>query len=200
LPNLAIELVRLKPDIIVTTGTPGALAAMQATRSIPIVMASSADPVNAGLVTNLPRPGGNVTGFTILGAELEGKRLELLKQAIPELTRVAVIWNPNHPAIVSYFETLRKVAAPPLGITLNQIAEVRRADGLDNAFAMIARARPQALLVVADRFVLSRRQRIVEFAAANRLPWMYPYREYVDAGALMSFAPSNIELFRGDAT
>jgi putative tryptophan/tyrosine transport system substrate-binding protein len=190
----------LKPDIIVTTGTPGALAVMQATQTIPIVMASSADPVSAGLVTSLARPGGNVTGFTILGAELEGKRLEFLKQAIPNLTRVAVIWNPNNPAIVSYFDTLKKVAAPALGITLDPIREVRRADELDNAFAAIASARPQALAVVADRFLLSQRKRIVEFAAANRLSSMFPYREYVDAGGLMSFAPSNTELFRGAAT
>jgi putative ABC transport system substrate-binding protein len=159
----------LKPDIIVTTGTPGALAVMQATQTIPIVMASSADPVSAGLVTSLARPGGNVTGFTILGAELEGKRLEFLKQAIPNLTRVAVIWNPNNPAIVSYFDTLKKVAAPALGITLDPIREVRRADELDNAFAAIASARPQALAVVADRFLLSQRKRIVEFAAAKNM-------------------------------
>jgi putative tryptophan/tyrosine transport system substrate-binding protein len=95
LPHLATELVGLKPDIIVTTGTPSALAAMQATKTIPIVMASSADPVAAGLVASLARPGANVTGFTILGAELEGKRLEILKQAVPELSRVAVLWNPR---------------------------------------------------------------------------------------------------------
>ena len=199
LPNLATELVHLKPDVIVTSGTPGTLAAMQATRTIPIVMASSADPVNAGLVASLARPGGNVTGFTIRGAELEGKRLEFLKQAIPELSRVAVLWNPNNPAIVSYFETMQNIAAPALRISLNPIAEVRRVDELDNAFAVIARARPQALVVFPDRFLLAHRRRIVEFATANRLPGMYAYREYVDAGGLMSFAPSNIELFRGAA-
>jgi putative ABC transport system substrate-binding protein len=200
LPNLAIELVGLKPDVIVTTGTPGGLAAMQATRTIPIVMASSADPVSAGLITSLARPAGNVTGFTILGAELEGKRLEFLKRAIPALARAAVIWNPNNPAIVSYFETLKNAAAPALGITLDPIAEVRRVEELDSAFAAIASARPQALVVVADRFLLSHRKRIVEFAAANRLSSMYPYREYVDAGGLMSFAQSTTELFRGAAT
>jgi len=199
LPTLAAELVRLKPDVIVTTGTPGALAVMQATQTIPIVMASSADPVRAGLVTNLARPGGNVTGFTIRGAELEGKRLEFLKQAIPELARVAVIWNPNNLAIVANFETI-KIAARALGITLDPITEVRRADELDNAFAVIASARPQALAVVADRFLLSQRKRIVEFASANRLSSIYPYREYVAAGGLMSFAPSDVELFRGAAT
>jgi putative ABC transport system substrate-binding protein len=199
LPGLATELVSLKPDIIVTTGTPGTLAGMHATTTIPIIMASSADPVNAGLVASLARPGGNVTGFTILGAGLEGKRLEFLKQAVPELTRVAVIWNPNNRAIVSYFETLLKVAAPALGITLFPVREVRQANELDDACAAIASARPQALAVVADRFLLSQRKRIVEFAQSNRLPGVFPYREYVDAGGLMSFAPSNTELFRGAA-
>jgi len=199
LPNLATELVRLEPDIIVTTGTPGALAAMQATKTIPIVMASAGDPVGAGLVASLVRPGGNVTGFTILGPELEGKRLELLKQAVPELSRVAVLWNPSNPAIVSYFGTIEN-AGRALRISLDPVAEVRRADELDNAFFAIASARPHALVVLADRFLLAHRKRIVEFAAAKRLPGMYPYREYVDAGGLMSYAPSNIELFRGTAT
>jgi putative tryptophan/tyrosine transport system substrate-binding protein len=199
LPNLATELVHLKPDVIVTSGTPGALAAMRATRTIPIVMASSADPVNAGLVASLARPGGNVTGFTILGAEMEGKRLEFLKQAIPGLSRVAVLWNPNNPAIVPYFKTIQNVAAQALRISLGPVAEVRRADELDNAFFAIASAHPDALAVLADRFLLAHRKRIVEFATANRLPGMYPYREYMEAGGLMSFAPSNIELFRGAA-
>jgi putative ABC transport system substrate-binding protein len=199
LPNLATELVRLMPDIIVTTGTPSTLAAMQATKTIPIVMASAGDPVGAGLVASLARPGGNVTGFTILGPELEGKRLELLKQAVPELSRVAVLWNPSNPAIVSYFETIKN-AGRALRISLDPVAEVRRADELDSAFFAIASARPHALAVLADRFLLAHRKQIVEFAAAKRLPGMYPYREYVDAGGLMSYAPSNIELFRGAAT
>jgi putative ABC transport system substrate-binding protein len=199
LPKLATELVRLGPDVMVTTGTPGALAAMQATNTIPIVMASAGDPVGAGLVASLARPGGNVTGFTILGPELEGKRLELLKQAVPELSRVAVLWNPSNPAIVSYFNTIMD-AGRALRISLDPVAEVRRADELDNAFTAIASARPHALSVLADRFLLAQRERIVEFAAAKRLPGMYPYREYVDAGGLMSYAPSNIELFRGAAT
>ena len=199
LPNLATELVRLKPDIIVTTGTPGALAAMQATKTIPIVMASSGDPVGVGLVASLVRPGGNVTGFTILGPELEGKRLEFLKQAVPDLSRIAVLWNPSNPAIVLFFATMEN-AGRALRISLDPVVEVRRADELDNAFFAIAGARPHALVVLADRFLLAHRKRIVEFAAANRLPGMYPFREYVDAGGLMSYAPSNIELFRGAAT
>ena len=198
LPNLASELVRLKPDVIVTTGTPGAVAAMQATKTIPIVMASSADPVGSGLVASLARPGGNVTGFTILGPELEGKRLELLKQAVPGLSRLAVLWNPSNPGIVSYFETVKN-AGRALQISLDPVVEVRRSDELDNAFTAIASARPHALVVIADRFLLSHRKQIVEFAAAKRLPTMYPYREYVDAGGLISYAPSNIELFLGTA-
>ena len=199
LPNLASELVRLKPDVIVTTGTPGALAAMQATKTIPIVMASSADPVGSGLVSSLARPEGNVTGFTILGPQLEGKRLEVLKQAVPGLSRLAVLWNPSNPGIVSYFETV-KDAGRTLRISLDPVVEVRRTDELDNAFTAIANARPHALAVIADRFLLAHRKRIIDFAAVKRLPTMYPYREYVDAGGLMSYAPSNIELFRGAAT
>jgi putative ABC transport system substrate-binding protein len=198
LPNLASELVRLKPDVIVTTGTPGAVAAMQATKTIPIVMASSADPVGSGLVASLARPGGNVTGFTILGPELEGKRLELLKQAVPGLSQLAVLWNPSNPGIVSYFETVKN-AGRALQISLGPVVEIRRSDELDSAFTAIASARPHALVVIADRFLLSHRKQIVEFAAVKRLPTMYPYREYVDAGGLMSYAPSNIELFLGTA-
>ena len=198
LPNLASELVRLKPDVIVTTGTPGAVAAMQATKTIPIVMASSADPVGSGLVASLARPGGNVTGFTILGPELEGKRLEILKQAVPGLSRLAVLWNPSNPGIVSYFETVKN-AGRALQISLGPVVEVRRSDELDSAFTALASARPHALVVIADRFLLSHRKQIVEFAAVKRLPTMYPYREYVDAGGLMSYAPSNIELFLGTA-
>jgi putative ABC transport system substrate-binding protein len=199
LPNLASELVSSNPDVIVTTGTPGAIAAMRATKTIPIVMATVGDPVVSGLVASLARPGGNVTGFTILGPELEGKRLELLKQAVPELSRLGVLWNPSNPGVVSYFETVKN-AGRALQISLDPVVEVRRSDELDNAFTTIADARPHALAVIADRFLLSHRRDIVEFAAVKRLPSIYPYREYVDAGGLMSYAPSNIEMFRGAAT
>jgi ABC-type uncharacterized transport system substrate-binding protein len=199
LPSLATELVRVNADILVTTGTPGALAAMQATKTIPIVMASSADPVAAGLVASLARPTENVTGFTILGPELEAKRLEVLKQTVPNAARVAILRNPSNPAVVSYFEAT-KAAARTLQIALDPVAEVRRIDEFDDAFSAIASARPNALAVLADRFLMAHRTRIVEFAAAYQLPSMYPYREYVDAGGLISYAPSNIELFRGAAT
>jgi len=199
LPNLASELVSLNPDVIVTTGTPGAIAAMRATKTIPIVMATIGDPVGSGLVASLARPGGNATGFTVLGPELEGKRLELLKQAVPELSRLAILWNPSNPGSVSYFETVKN-AGRALQISLDPVMEVRRSDELDNAFTAIADARPHALAVIPDRFLLSHRREIVDFAAVKRLPSMYPYREYVDAGGLMSYAPSNIEMFRNAAS
>jgi putative ABC transport system substrate-binding protein len=199
LPGLAAELARLKVDVIVTTGTPGTLAAMKATKTIPIVMASSGDPVESGLVASLARPGGNVTGFSILAPELEGKRLELLKETIPRLSRVAVLWNPANPVVQLVIEQTR-LAASKLRLTLQPVAEVRRAEDFEDAFAKITRARPQALVVVVDRVLLANRARIVEFAAKRRLPGMYAFREYVEAGGLMSYAPSNIELFRGAAT
>ena len=149
---------------------------MQATKTIPIVMASSADPVGSGLVASLARPGGNVTGFTILGPELEGKRLEILKQAVPGLSRLAVLWNPSNPGIVSYFETVKN-AGRALQISLGPVVEVRRSEELDSAFIAIASARPHALTVIADRFLLSHPKQIVEFAAVKRLPTMYPYKE-----------------------
>ena len=199
LPDLAVQLVRLKPDVIVTTGTPGTLAAMQATKTIPIVMASSADPVRSRIVESLARPGGNVTGFTSLGPELEGKRMELLKVALPKLSRVAVLWNPANPGIAFYLDAIEK-AARALHVAVGPVVEVRRVEDLDGAFSTIGAGRPDALAVLADRSLLSHRARIVEFASARRLPTMFPYGEYVDAGGFMSYAPSNVELFRGAAT
>ena len=130
---------------------------------------------------------------------MEGKRLELLKRAVPGLSRVAVLWNPANPAIPYYYEATQG-AGRALNVTLNPVLEVRRVEELDSALSAIASSRSGALVVLADRFLLAHRKQIVEFAAARRLPGMYPYREYVDAGGLMSYAPSNIELFRGAAT
>jgi putative tryptophan/tyrosine transport system substrate-binding protein len=198
LAALAVELVRAKPDVIVTTGTPGTLAAKRATSIIPIVFASSANPVNAGLVASYARPGGNVTGFTILGPELEGKRVQLLKDMNPGLSRVAVIWNSANPGIVDFLHQSR-AAGGALNLTLQPVKEVLSAGDFKDAFAAIAEARPHAMLVIADRFLLAHRDQIVDFAAAHRLPTMYPYRGYVDAGGLMSYAPSDIEQFRRTA-
>jgi putative ABC transport system substrate-binding protein len=199
LAGLAAELVRSHVDVIVTTGTPAAFAAKQATTTIPIVMASAGDPVRSGLVASLARPGGNVTGFTVLGPELEGKRLDLLKQAVPRISRVAVLWNSGNPAIRFYYQETQ-AAARTLRVTLDPVVEVRLAEDLTGGLARIAAARPDALIVLADRFLLAHRARIVEFASARRLPGMYPYRGYVDSGGLMSYAPSDIELFRGAAS
>jgi len=193
LPSLAAELVRLKPDVIVTTGTPGALAARQATSTIPIVFASSGNPVGAGLAASIARPGGNVTGFTIM-AELEGKRLEILKEAVPGLSRIAVLWNPANSVVREFFQQTQ-VAATRLGVRLQTAIEIRQADDLKNAYSTLADAHPDAMMVLADRELLAHRAQIVDLAANNRLPGMYPYREYVDAGGLISYAPSNIDLF-----
>jgi ABC-type uncharacterized transport system substrate-binding protein len=194
-PEMAGELVALKPDVIVTTGTPGTLAAKRATSTIPIVFASSANPVNAGLVASYSRPGGNVTGFTILGPELEGKRVQLLKEAVPALSRIAVVWNPANPGIVDFLHQMRAAAAA-LNVIVKPITEVTRPSELKQAFAAIADAQPQAMLVIADRFLLAHRVDIVNFAAAQRLPAMYPYRGYVDAGGFMAYAPIDVEQFR----
>jgi putative tryptophan/tyrosine transport system substrate-binding protein len=196
LPSLAAELVRLKPDVIVTSGTPGTLAAKQATNTIPIIFASSGNPVQGGLVASYARPGGNVTGFTILGPDLEGKRLELLKETVSGLSRIAVLWNPTNPGLTAGYYQQMRAAATALGVTVQPATEVRRADDLKNAFSTIAGERPHAMFVLADRLLLAYRMQIVNFAATNRLPGMYPYREYVDAGGLMSYAPSDIDLFR----
>jgi putative ABC transport system substrate-binding protein len=194
-PALAAELVALKPDVIVTTGTPGTLAAKHATSSIPIVFASSANPISTGLVATYSRPGGNVTGFTILGPELEGKRVQLLKEAVPKLSRIAVMWNPNNPAIVDFLQQMR-AAASALNLTVKPIAEVTQASELKEALTAIADSRPQAMLVIADRSLLAQRKDIISFAAAQRLPTMYPYRGYVEAGGFMAYAPIDVEQFR----
>jgi ABC-type uncharacterized transport system substrate-binding protein len=198
LPGLAVELVHLKVDVIVTAGTPSILAAKQATKTIPIVFASSGDPVKGGLVASYTRPGGNVTGFTILGAGLEAKRLQILKQVVPGLSRVAVMWNSANPAILAYYEQT-VAAAAVLKLTLQTVVEVRRVDDFARAFSTVGGARADALVVLADRFLLAHRKEIVAFAATSRLPGMYPYREYVNAGGLLSYAPSDIDQFRRTA-
>lgn len=192
---LAVELVGLKPDVIVTTGTPGTLAAKRATSTIPIVFASSANPISSGLVATYSRPGGNVTGFTILGPELEGKRVQLLKEAVPALSRIAVMWNPANPGIVDFLHQMR-AAASALNLNVKPIVEVTQASELDRAFAVIADSKPDAMLVIADRSLLAKRADIVSFAATQRLPTMYPYRGYADAGGLMAYAPIDVEQFR----
>ena len=158
-------------------------------------MTSSSDPVQVGLVASLARPGGNVTGLSIEAPELEGKRLELIQQVVPGLSRLGVLWNPANPATKPIFEQTQAVASR-LRVRLEPIVEVRRLEDLDSAFDMIARQRPSALVVLPDRLLLAHRERIVSFVAKLRLPAMYSYREYVDAGGLISYAPSNLAQFR----
>jgi putative tryptophan/tyrosine transport system substrate-binding protein len=199
LPTLAAELAGLQPNVIVTTGTPGTLAAKRVTTTIPTVFASSGDPVGTGLVASLNQPGGNVTGFTI-GAvpEVEGKRLELLKGMVSGLSRVALLWNSANPPVKG-FSQQAQLAAAALGLALQPVVEIRQVEDFEKAFATVASTQPQAMIVLADRFLLAHRMQIVNFAANSRLPGIYPYREYVDAGGLMSYATNNVELFRSTA-
>ena len=194
---MAAELVRLKVDIILTAGTPGTLAAKQATQTIPIVMAVVGDALGARLVPSLARPGGNVTGLSTLARELEGKRLELLKEIVPRLSRIAVLLNPSNPFTALGWEQAQ-AGAQALRLKLEPV-EVRAAEEFEAAFAAIARRRPSALFMIVDRFLLAHRARIVAFAARQRLPAMYSYKEFVEAGGLISYAPSYPDMFKRSA-
>jgi putative ABC transport system substrate-binding protein len=199
LPELTRELVSLKVDVLVVSTDLAAAAARRETQTIPIVMALSTDPVGTGFVASLARPGGNVTGLTILAPELSGKRLQLLREAVPGLSRVSLLWNPDvRGAVLDYKET--ESAARSLRLLLQSI-EVARVEDLDRAFAVIAKEHAQALIVQGPNPVLFTNQdRILNFAQRSRLPVMYPVREYVDAGGLMSYGSSQTDLFRRVAT
>ncbi len=202
LPALAAELVALKVNVIVTGGgAPTALAAKQATRTLPIVFAAAGDPVTDGLVTSLARPGGNVTGSSNFVPELVGKHLEQLTQAVPGVSRVAVLWQPGALGERTAKDMLKgaEVAARALGVRL-QIVEVRGPADIDRAFSDMTRARAGALTALGSAMFNSERRRLVDLAAKNRLPAVYPLREFVDAGGLMSYGPSLADLFRRAAT
>jgi len=198
LRDLAAELVQLKVDVIVAPGAAASRAAQHATRTIPIVMAGTFDPVAGGFVASLAQPGGNITGLSYLGDELQGKRLELLKETVPQSTRIGILANPAFPAHASRLHTLTE-AARALGLHLH-VVEVRRADEVDTAFAVMARAGVDAVLVLEDAVVLnseSERGRVVAaLAATHRLPVMYAWREWVVAGCLMSYGPSRPWMYR----
>jgi putative ABC transport system substrate-binding protein len=199
LPGLVRELVSLKVDVIVVSTDLPVVAARRETQTIPIVMALSTDPVGTGFVASLARPGGNITGFTNVAPELSGKRLELLREAVPGLSRVSFLWNPDaRGAVLDYKET--ESAARSLRLALQSI-EVTRAEDLDRAFAAITEQHSQALIVQGPNpIVYTNQGRIVSFAQRTRLPVMYPVREYVDAGGLMSYGSSQTDLFRRVAT
>lgn len=198
LPSLIAELAALKVDVIVTAGTPAALAVQKANVSIPLVMVAVGDPVGTGLVASLAHPGRNTTGLTSIAPELEGKRLELLKEALPKVARVAVLWNPANAYQIGSEKEVQ-AAARALRVSVASLPVRNRAE-LDNAFAAIPREHADALLVLADRLFLHNRERIVDFVTANRLPGMNAYRELVDAGGLMSFGPSYAVMHRQAAT
>jgi putative tryptophan/tyrosine transport system substrate-binding protein len=194
LADAASDLAQLPVDVIVTNGSAASHAAQQATKTIPIVMIAVGDPVRAGLAASLAHPGGNVTGNTILGTEMSAKRLQLLKQVIPGALRVAFLWNPNNLSHLAYLDEWRTLA-PALGVNL-LLVEVRSSGQFDNAFSAMMQQRPDAFIMTADPFHLSRIGWIIDFMAKNRLPAMYILKENVIAGGLMSYGPNLPDLFR----
>src|SRR5712691_2651157 len=199
LPELAAEMVRLQVEVIVASGVPAIRAAQHTTRTIPIVMAGTADPVATGLVASLARPGGNTTGLSFLSAELPGKRLELLKEAVPQSARVAVLAKAAGPSESPRWLNLTG-AARALGLHLH-VVELRSAEELDTAFVAMTRAGADALIVVADQALMDHlRGRVADLTATHRLPAMYDWKMYVDAGGLMSYGPSLADTFRRAAT
>jgi putative tryptophan/tyrosine transport system substrate-binding protein len=194
LPELAADLVRLKVDVIVATGTLAPLAAKRATSTIPIVMTGAGDPLGTGLVDSLARPGGNVTGMSLMVPELGGKRLELLKELLPRLARVAVLWNAANPYSALVFKQVQ-AAGTILGIEVQSL-EVRQPDDFDGAFETVRRQHPDALMTVEDPLTINHRKRIADFAIGELLPTLQGFREFVAAGALMSYGANVIDLAR----
>jgi putative ABC transport system substrate-binding protein len=198
LPDLAAELVRLKPDLIVAAGTPAALAAKQATTTIPIVMAGAADPVRLKLLASLARPGGNITGVTNVAIELAGKRVGLLKEMLPKVSRVAILWDEANPAAdFNVKETAAAVAA--VGLT-PRVFGVRDPKEFDSAFSAMLNEQVGALIVGPSPMFFGQQEWLGDLAAKNRLPTMFTVADYTQAGGLMSYGPSYPALFRRSAT
>ena len=193
-PALAAELVTLPVDAIVTTGTPAALAAKRTTTTIPIVMATGGDPVGTGAVSNLARPGGNITGLSSLTSEVDAKRFELLRELLPTLSRVGVLMNPVNSFNIIAAQHVRSVAET-LGVGLDFV-EVSAEAEFDEAFHSLRRLHPDAVVVIADAFLLGHRTRIAQFMAESHLPAIYAYRAHVEAGGLMTYATNFRDLFR----
>jgi len=194
LPSLAADLVRLKVDVIVTESNVAALAAKHASQNIPVVMAIAGDPVEAGVVSSLARPGGNVTGLTLMNRELSGKRLQLLKEVAPKIAVVAVIWNPTDPPAAGFLRET-EAAAQSRGLKIHAV-EARSPAELDAAFKAVADARPDAFFTLPGGMFQDNKTRIFDFARKNRLPGVFSNREYAEAGGLMSYGPSFTDLFR----
>jgi putative ABC transport system substrate-binding protein len=198
LPELANDLVGLNVDVILTWGTNAVLAAKQATTTIPIVMGVIGDPLGIGIVTNLAHPGGNVTGCSLHAAELEAKRLQLLKEVVPGLSRVAILFNPTNHYMPLALQSARK-GAQVLHVSL-AVYEVYDTTTLDAAFVTLTKDRPDAFLVPADTFLVTQRGRIAQFAIENKLPSVYTFREYIEAGGLIAYTPNYNDLFRRAAS
>jgi putative ABC transport system substrate-binding protein len=194
LPALALEVVRLRPDVIVTAGDAGIRAARDATRTIPIVVATSGDLIGPGHAASLARPGGNVTGLVDMSPEVSAKRLQLVKEALPKTTLVAILWNPTNPVKVTDTR-LTQTAARALGIQVLSV-EARNASDLEPGFAVMARERVDALLVSDDGLINNNRKLIVDLAARTRLPTIYFNNAWAHAGGLMAYGPSEPETYR----
>jgi putative ABC transport system substrate-binding protein len=198
LPALAAELVRLKVDVIVTSSNPAVTALKQATRDIPIVMTTVGDPVGAGFIQSLARPGGNITGMSSVAEELSGKRLELLKEINPKISRVAVFRNPTIPThAVLWKET--QAAATALGMKLIPL-DFRGPEEFESLFGAMVKEHAEALIVLPEPIALAQRKQIVDLAAKNRLPGMYPFGDFVDVGGLIAYGPSGADLWRRGAS
>src|SRR6516165_4137791 len=194
LPGLAAELVSLDVNVIVAFGTLAPLAAKRATTTIPIVMANAGDPLGTGLVASLARPGGNVTGLSLMAPDLGGKRLELLREVLPSLSRVAVLWDAANPYAALVFKETQG-AGRTLGIEVQSL-EVRGPDDFDGAFEALRRQRRDALITVEDPLTFTHQNRIANFAAGQLLPTLHGFKEDVVAGALMSYGANLADLFR----
>jgi putative ABC transport system substrate-binding protein len=194
LPDLAAELVRLKVDVIVATTSPAVQAAKEATTTIPIVMAYIIDPVATGFVVTLARPGGNITGLSMMAPDLVRKQMELLNEVVPKISRVAILWNPVNPAGTPQLRET-EVAARALGVRLQPL-EARGPQEIDSAFAAMSRAGAGALVVLGDAMLISRRTQIVALTAKRRMPAVYGQREYAEAGGLMAYSANRFDSYR----
>ena len=192
-PEFAAELVSIPVDVLVVWGTPAAFAAKRATTTIPILIAGAGDVVNTGLVSNLARPDANLTGFIALNVDLESKRLELLKEAVPGLSRVAVLANPANPLNRVNLDIARR-SGEKLGVKI-EVVEAKTAADIDGALAQIKKSRPDAVLLASDILLLSRRKDIADFMTAQRIPAIYPFREYAGVGGLFVYGANISVLF-----
>jgi putative ABC transport system substrate-binding protein len=197
LPNLAADLVQIKVDVIVTAATPASRAAKAATSTIPIVFVAVGDPVKAGLVATLARPGGNVTGLSLLTSDLSGKRLSLLMETVPKGSRVGILMNPDNPISAIFLEET-KLAARQLGAELQPL-DARSPKEIEQAFASAAGQRVDAIIVFDDPVLWSYRAQIVALTAARKIPAVYGYRDFVDGGGLMSYGPDRPDQYRRTA-